>query len=364
MRRPESWRALVQREGYDGSTRSAKEVLMRHCWIHRAITSRHIATVAMALLLALFSSAVLPAADGPEKKVALAGVIQDQSGAAIGTAKVKLTATASGAEFKTTTDEAGHFEFASLPEGEYLLSARAQGVEEGQMKVRVGPSPARPIRLRLEIAEVKEEVTVTEDDFSRPSAQSNTDVAAFGRDWLANLPVKDGNPLAVPSLLINPVLNGTGGPKLLVDGVETDSLAQPESSIRHIYVNKNPYAAEFGRPGKGRIEVTTIRRMRRKYHGTASSLFGNSALDARNAFAAVRPLQQRSMSEAELDGPIVPGSRHASFLLATRYEAHNQSAVVAAQTLKGPFVANVVAPERNAYLFGRLNFKIGQLTTL
>jgi hypothetical protein len=318
----------------------------------------------MALLLALFSSAVLLAADGPENKLALAGVIQDQSGAAIATAKVKVTATTSGAEFKTTTDEAGHFEFASLPEGEYLLSARAQGVEEGQMKVRVGPSPGRPVRLRLEIAEVKEEVTVTDDDFSRPSAQSNTDVAAFGRDWLANLPVKDGNPLAVPSLLINPALNGTGGPKLLVDGVETDSLDQPESSIRHIYVNKNPYAAEFGRPGKGRIEVTTIRRMRRKYHGTASTLFGNSALDARNAFAAVRPLQQRSISEAELDGPIVPGSRRASFLVAGRYESNNQSSVVAAQTLKGPFVTNVVAPERNRYLFGRLNFKIGQLTTL
>jgi hypothetical protein len=311
-------------------------------------------------LLALVCSAALPAADGS----ALEGYIQDQTGAGIPAAKVKLTSKAGGADHKATTDEDGHFEFDALPEGEYLLTARAPGVEEGEMKVRVGPSPGRPIRLRLEISEVREEVTVTADDFSKPSAQTNTDVAAFGRDWLANLPVKDGNPLAIPSLLINPALTGTAGPKLLVDGVETDSLDQPESSIRHIYFNKNPYAAEFGRPGKGRIEVTTIRRMRRKYHGSVSTLLGNSALDARNAFAAVRPLQQRSISEAMLDGPIVPGSRHASFLLAARYEAFNQGSVVAAQTLNGPFVTNVVAPERNAYLFGRLNFKVGQLSKL
>jgi hypothetical protein len=326
-------------------------------------TEAWIRVIALALL-ALTAPAALPAADIPAGSAALEGVVQDQSGAAIPAAKIKLTAKNGGSEYKATTDEEGHFEFARLPEGEYLLTARASGVEEGELKVKVGPKPGRPVRLRLEISDVREEVTVTADDFSKPSAQSNTDVAAFGRDWLANLPVKDGNPLAVPTLLVNPALNGAAGPKLMVDGVETDSLDQPEASIRHIYFNKNPYAAEFGRPGKGRIEVTTIRRIRRTYHGSLYTLFGNSALDGRNAFAAVRPLQQRSISEASLDGPIVRGSRRASFLLAARYEAYNQGSVVAAQTLSGPYFGNIVAPERNTYLFGRLNFKVGQLSKL
>jgi carboxypeptidase family protein len=322
-----------------------------------------IAMPAIALLLDLISAAALAADDNPKSGAALTGVIQDQSGAAIATANVKLTPKSGGTGHKATTDENGHFEFATLPEGEYLLSASAPGVEEGEIKVKVGPSPGQPIRLRLAIAELREEVTVTADDFSKPSVQSNTDVATFGRDYLANLPSRDGNPLAVPSLLINPALNGTGGPKILVDGVEASSLDQPESSIRHVYVNKNPFAAEFGRPGKGRIEATTVRG-RRKYRGSLSSLLGNSALDARNAFATTRPLQQRSISEAALDGPIIPGARHASFSISGRHEAYNQSSVIAAQTLQGPFVANVVAPERNTYLFGRLNFKAGQLSHL
>src|SRR5207253_10167347 len=141
-----------------------------------------------------------------------------------------------------------------------------------------------------------------------------------------------------------------------VDGVPTNSLDLPLSSIKNITVNQNPYSAEFGRPGKGRIEVKTKRRIH-QYHGTAFTDFLNSAFDARNTFASSVPPHQRAISEAELEGPI---SKDVSFLVSARYDLNNETSVVDAQTLSGPFVQNFGAPERNTHLFTRLNFMLSK----
>jgi hypothetical protein len=93
-------------------------------------------------------------------------------------------------------------------------------------------------------------------------------------------------------------------------------------------------------------------------------LFRNSALDARNAFATERPLQQRVVPEAELDGPVIPGSSRMTFLLSGRYDSNNQGSVIHAQTLNGAVVENIVAPQDNTYLFGRLNLRINPLHKL
>ncbi len=317
----------------------------------------------LVLLIALVFSVAVSGAKGQDTG-ALSGWVEDASGGVIPGAKVKLIGKTTGEGFKTTSDETGRFEFANLPEGEYVLSAQAPGLEKTDKKVKVGVSPMAPIHVRLDVAEMKEEVTVTANDLSLPSAQTNIDAVEFGRELLGGLPAKDDDPLAIPSLFVNPAAAGTGGTKILVDGVETDAVDLPTSSIRHIRVNKNPYSAEFSRPGKGRIEVTTKHQFHRKYHGSLSALFRNSALDARNTFATVRPLQQRVVPEAELDGPIIPGNSRLTFLLAGRYDSNNQSSVVRAQTLNGPLVENVVAPERNSYLFSRLNFQINPVHKL
>src|SRR5260370_13026951 len=161
----------------------------------------------------------------------------------------------------------------------------------------------------------------------------------------------DGGRLAVVSMFTDRRVAGAMGPKLIVDGVPLDTVYLPLSSIKTIPVNQNPYSAEFGRPGKGRIEVKTKRRIH-KFRGTVFTDFLNSAFDARNTFASSVPPHQRAISEAELEGPI---SKDVSFLVAGRYNLNNETAVIDAPTLSGPFVQNCLVPPRNTHSFGRRN---------
>src|SRR5260370_40397425 len=209
------------------------------------------------------------------------------------------------------------------------------------------------MQIRLEVLEVTEEVTVSADAVP-VSPEQNIDRFQCDDTFLGGLPTLDGDPLAVVSMFTDPSVAGARGPQLIVDGVPTDTLDLPLSSIKNITVNQNPYSAEFGRPGKGRIEVKTKRRIH-KFHGTVFTDFQNSAFDARNTFASSVPPHQRAVSEAELEGPI---SKAVSFLVSARYDLNNETSIVDAQTLSGPLVQNFGAPERNTHLFGRLHFKL------
>src|SRR5438132_5410379 len=96
-----------------------------------------------------------------------------------------------------------------------------------------------------------------------------------------NGPTQTGAPLPVPSLFLAPSVfgNGSSGRQIVVDGVVTSSLDLPSTGVKHVAVDQNPYSAEFGRPGKGRLEVTTKRRVHSRYRGNVLMIFRNSALD-------------------------------------------------------------------------------------
>ena len=289
------------------------------------------------------------------------GTVEDPSGQPVLGAELKLKNKTTLEKFKTTSNESGEFTFTNVPNGDYVLSAKAEGLEEAHASVGVGTPNAHPIRFRLEIAEKEEEVTVTANSLSSPSASENVDLIELNRQWLENFPKKDGDPLAVASIFLDPAALGGGSPKIVVDGVESDALEVPTSSVRKVYINKNPYSAEFGKTGKGRIEVTTRRGSYRNFRGMLTVLARNSVWDARNAFATVQPLAQRAIPELMLSGPL---GQKVSFFLAGRYSIDNESTLINAQTPEGGLVANFKAPERKTYLLGRMDFKFTPTETL
>jgi hypothetical protein len=290
-----------------------------------------------------------------ENTAILSGVVEDPSGAAVSAARVKLVSAATHKAVETRSDPEGRFVFPGLADGDYSLSARVPGAAT-EMKVHAGEEAA-PLRIRLNIENLESEITVSADNPSAPEAQANQDVMEFGTDWLAGLPSLGAEPLAVPMMLANPAVSGALGPSVLVDGVESEALDAPLTSIRHIRVDNNPYSAEFSRPGRGRIEVITKHSIHRRYHGIFLNVFRNSALDARDPFATVRPRMQRDDSEAELEGPVSRGGA-ITFLAAEKFDLNNQSSVLAAQTLAGPLFRNLPNPARHENLFGRLNFRL------
>ena len=186
------------------------------------------------------------------------------------------------------TDEEGMFEFPKVAPGKYVLHLEVPGFEPVERPIEVGSEPVPRIRLKLKIAEVSDKVTVSEQ--SVLLAEENRSKVQFNEQLVMNLPVRDANPLVVPSLFLNPAVVGASGPTIIVDGVETSSLDLPTSSVKSVTVDQNPYSPEFGRPGKGRLEVTTRRGTHSRYRGNVLAMFRNSAMDARNPLAVERPV--------------------------------------------------------------------------
>src|SRR5438876_3095426 len=322
---------------------------------------RHFNNIAYLLAFLLMLDGFLIAAEQGNMGV-LRGVVEDPSGKIIPGAEVKAVHGASQEKFTTLTDETGKFEFTNLPGGEYTVSTEAQFFEKARRQATAGAADARQLRIRLQIAEIEEEVRVTADSIAAPVAGENVNVVELKLDWFRDIPVRNGDPAALASLFLDPAVSGVSGTKIIVDGVEESALEVPTSSLKRVYVNKNPYAAEFGRPGKGRIEATTRDGSRHKFRGDFSFLFRNSALDARNAFAANRPLLQREIPEMQFNGPVVRNK--VSFLLSGRRYVNNESEVINSATPAGRLVENFMLPERNTYLLGRLDFKFSQAQRL
>jgi hypothetical protein len=95
------------------------------------------------------------------------------------------------------------------------------------------------------------------------------------------------------------------------------------SAIKEVRINQNPCSAKFARPGRGRIEIIT-KPAADRFHGSGEFLFRDHRLDARNAFAATRPHEQRrifgiSKRQTEFSGSLTRqlGNRQA---LSVRYE--------------------------------------------
>jgi hypothetical protein len=292
---------------------------------------------------------------------ALRGTVEDSSGQIVVGANVTLRNQTTDQELSASSDEEGRFRFEGLAFGEYALVVTEPGFKTTELPVNVGDRSDNPIRVLLRVASDVESVRVSANDTTIPLASQNADAIEFDRSWMENLPSKEADPLAVPSLFLNPAATGTMGPMILVDGVESSALEVPQTSIKRILVNKSPYSAEFARPGRGRIEVFTRKGNLRDYHGNVTFLVRNSVLDARNAFAEVRAPSQREIAEAELDGPL---SSRARFLLAGRYFTSDDSSTVHAHTPTGLLTENVDVPGHNTRLFGRFEFDLTPKHTL
>src|SRR5215472_11460573 len=288
-----------------------------------------------------------------QETAALKGTVVDSTGAVVRGAHVALKHNATGKQFSQETDEDGYFEVRQLPIGQYVLTVEAQGFESWEKTIEAGAKPASAMLIRMKVAQVKQQVTVNAGE--TPSALDNLDYMKLDQTNLQRLPILEGDPLAIPSLFLEPAVMGSHGSQLIVDGVEESTLDLPASAIKEIFVNKSPYSAEFGRPGKGRIEVTTIQGSRHHYRGSVSFILRNSAFDARNAFAVTRPLMQRPIGEGQLSGPL---SHRIAFFVAGRFVHRNQAAVIDAVTPSGNLLENFPVHGVEAHAFGRLDFKL------
>jgi hypothetical protein len=282
----------------------------------------------------------------------LTGVVVDPSGAPAPGIPVVLHP----GERVAVTDYQGGFRFEDLPPGRYQLEVRGEHFKPVRLAVNLGPASVRPLRIALRLAELRQAITVRDGATGlNVNPAENPDVVRLDLSLLKGLPVLDQDVLAAAALFLDAAQTGASGYSLVVDGMETDRPGVTASAIREVRINQNPYSAEFSRPGRGRLEITTAQG-ETAYHGEINFLLRDHRLDARNALAPERPRQRRRTLEGHLTGPLGP-SRKLSFLAGASRQADDQESLVYAQTPAGLLRQQVPRPERDTELNFRLDYR-------
>src|SRR5262249_35000472 len=154
-------------------------------------------------------------------------------------------------------DGVGSFRFDDVHAGEYEIQVRQQGFKLRKIRLKVGAQSPTPLRISLELSELYEELTVGAAEQMNTDIGGNPDSVKLDQHTLSNLPILDHDIVGTISRLLTPASLGSSGPSVVVDGMETSNIGVPPSAIEELRINQNPYAAEFWRPGSGRIEIRT-----------------------------------------------------------------------------------------------------------
>ena len=286
----------------------------------------------------------------------ITGVVQDETGAAIAGATLRLLGQDTGATRSTTSRQDGTFIFEDVSPASYVLTVEMGGFETYQKAVAIGAQPLKPLRIGLRIKTLAEDVTVEAESTDKLSTSaSDAATTKVDDDWLRDLPIASDDVLALIGKFVSPSAQGAAGASIIVDGVEADQSDLPSSAISGVRINRNPYSAVFQHPGKGRIEISTRRGHRsRRLDGAFDMSSRSSLLAARNAFAQSVPDVGRRLLQPSVGGTL-PG-RNSSFYFAAKRFVDEESAIVNAMTLAGPFVANVPTSRHYDNIFTRLQW--------
>jgi hypothetical protein len=316
----------------------------------------------MTTLLAMSASAQVHAripekSEEQEAKIArvISGTVLDPSGASVAGAKVILAGAGGETLGATTTDISGGFRFEKAGQGNYQIRVQAAGFQDFKTEISAGAKASAPLQITLAIKEQSEVVTVGTTDFSpqvTADVSENQNANMLDRSTLDRVPVFDQDYITTMSRFLDDSAAGTSGITLIVNGIEANGPGVTPSAVQEVKINQNPYSARFARPGRARLEIT-MKGGTPNYHGSVNFMFRDSVFDARNAFAQVKPGEQRRYYEGSLTGP-VGNSKKTTFLLSLDRDEEDQQAIVVAAGMNGAINENVPAPTRHFFGSGRI----------
>lgn len=281
-------------------------------------------------------------------------VVVDPNGAAITDALVSVR-TAEGIEQKGQTNQAGEVTFTRLSRGTALVQVEAAGFEArtlNDLKLNAGSNRAE---VRLEIASIKEDVSVREDEQEKNSdPRGSAFSSVLGEEQIAALPDDPEefenaiNQLAGPDATIR--VNGFRGGRL-----------PPKSQIREIRFRRNPFAAEFHERGFVSVDVYTKPGIN-DWHGSFGFGFRDEATGARPVFAPRRGPEQLRRLNFTLDGPL--WKNHTSLFLSADATSNYDSKTVVAALPEGRFDDVTLRPSRRLNLSARIEHSLDKTHAL
>jgi hypothetical protein len=291
----------------------------------------------------------------PSSLAALAGTVEDPSGAVVPNASVRLQVSREVPGFQSQTDSSGSFHFEAVPPGSYVLTVSAPGFKDLILSLTINTKRQPPLRLTLALASQSESVNVG-GSASAPQVSTETSenqsANTFERTALDRVPVFDQDYVSTLSRFLDDNSVATNGVSLVVNGIEANGPGVTPSAIQEVRINQNPYSALFANPGRARLEIIT-KPGTPNFHGTVNVLFRDSVFDAANAFAIEKPPESRQYYEGSLSGPL-SHDKKTTFLASLERDLDNEQAIVSAIGLSGPIQENISAPLHHFFGEGRV----------
>ena len=281
-----------------------------------------------------------------QKTLAIRGSVVDPTSAVISGATVRVETSTGETVSQTITDAKGSFALLNIPPGAVSVVVPAYlGFAPKTIPLHL-TADVTGLKVTLASEVVKQSVMVGSDQSLSTESAANRDTVSISGDDLRKLPAFDLDYVSALSSFLDPSSVSSGGVTLIVDGIEMKSVGVSASAIQEVRINNDPYSAEFSRPGRGRIEVTT-KPGSPNYHGEFNFLFRDAIFNAKNYFAVTRPPEVRRLFEGHFTGPVGHG-QHTTFILSGEYGQRDTQAAVDAVELSGPVNLNVPTPQTNS----------------
>jgi len=301
-------------------------------------------TRSLTLLIGILGLITLPSGlmFGQEFSATMSGVVHDAAGGVVPGVSVTAKHTESGLTRTVITNETGSYRIPALPVGAYEVTAELSGFKQDVRRgVNLVVTQEAVVNFTLEVGNLKENVTVTEDAplvnttlnpmSGLVTREQVKDLPLNGRSFLELMTLNSGvvanrsntTDSAVPSFSIagkrpdsnrftmngmDYVGNNAGGTYTAPQGISGFLLGV--DAVREFNVLGHTYGAEYGKRAGAQVTIVTTSGTN-QLRGSVFEYLRNNALDTRNFFDVANapnptpvPQFQRNQFGGALGGPI------------------------------------------------------------
>src|SRR6266446_8473845 len=267
---------------------------------------------------------------------AVTGTVTDTSGAVLPGTMVTLRHLETGLSRAVEADLGGNYSIASLPVGEYELTAEKMGFQrEVRRGINLVVAQEAVVNLTLQVGSIVQQVTVTE---AAPLVNATTtstsglvteqqikELPLNGRSFDQLLTITPGtvnytSNVGLQGNFFSVVGRRPEENKYTINGIEylgANAAGQPSGpygasgqvlgvdAVREFNVIQHSYGAEYGKRAGGQVTIVTDSGTN-QLHGSAFEYVRNSGLDARNYLDQTTnaPPFRRNQFGASLGGPL------------------------------------------------------------
>src|SRR2546425_6594754 len=279
---------------------------------------------------------------GQEFSATMSGVVHDANGGLVPGVGVTAKHTESGLTRTVVTNETGSYRMPALPVGAYEVTAELSGFKQQVRRgITLVVAQEAVVNLTLDVGDLKEQITVTEEAPIVNTTMSSTSGLVSG-EQIKNLPLNGRSFLELMRLNSDVISNrantaDSSQPSFSIAGKRPDSnrftmngmdyvgnnaggtYTAPQGisgfllgvdAVREFNVLGHTYGAEYGKRAGAQVTIVTTSGTN-QWRGSVFEYLRNNALDTRNFFDVANapnptkvPQFQRNQFAGALGGPI------------------------------------------------------------